>query len=162
MLKEATTHFYIFDESHFSNICTLWYATTECINQRKPRIFEYSCVNIGKTSEAAKPLFQWILVLNWVKQFSLLVSSKKVTKVLKMDIEFIQRKQQNTYTMLIFLFRSSHWRCSIKKSVLKNFVIFVGKRLCLSFFFNKVAKYCKILKNTYVGEHLRTTASVYF
>ena len=30
--------------------------------------------------------------------------------------------------------RSSHWRCSIKKGVPKNFVIFTGKHLCWSLF----------------------------
>ena len=30
--------------------------------------------------------------------------------------------------------RSSHQRCSIKKAILKNFVIFTGKRLCWSLF----------------------------
>ena len=35
-------------------------------------------------------------------------------------------------------FRSSHWRCSAKKGVLKNFAKFTGKHLCESLFFNKV------------------------
>ena len=35
--------------------------------------------------------------------------------------------------------RSSHQRCSVKKSVLKNFAKFTGKHLRQSFFFNKVA-----------------------
>ena len=35
--------------------------------------------------------------------------------------------------------RSSHRRCSLTKSVLRNFVIFAGKKLCRSLFFNKVA-----------------------
>ena len=34
--------------------------------------------------------------------------------------------------------RSSHQRCSIKKSVLRNFAKFTGKHLCQSFYFNKV------------------------
>ena len=28
--------------------------------------------------------------------------------------------------------KSSHWRCSIKKAVYKNFAIFTGKQLCWS------------------------------
>ena len=36
-------------------------------------------------------------------------------------------------------YRSSHQRCSIKKSVLKNFTKVIGKHLCQSLFFNKVA-----------------------
>ena len=35
-------------------------------------------------------------------------------------------------------FRSSWWRCSIKKDVLKNFAKFIGKQLCQSLFLNKV------------------------
>ena len=35
--------------------------------------------------------------------------------------------------------RSSHPRCSVRKSVLRNFAIFTGKQLCQSLFFNKVA-----------------------
>ena len=35
--------------------------------------------------------------------------------------------------------RSSHQRCSIEKSALKNFAKFTGKYLCQSLFFNKVA-----------------------
>ena len=39
------------------------------------------------------------------------------------------------------IFRSSHRRCSIKKAILKHFVIFTGKHLCWGLFFNKVAGY---------------------
>ena len=35
--------------------------------------------------------------------------------------------------------KSTHWRCSIKKVVLKNFAKFTGEQLCQSLFFNKVA-----------------------
>ena len=35
--------------------------------------------------------------------------------------------------------RSSHWKCSVRKGVLINFVKFTGKHLCQSLFFNKVA-----------------------
>ena len=34
---------------------------------------------------------------------------------------------------------SSHRRCSLKNVVLKNFVIFTGKNICQSLFFNKVS-----------------------
>ena len=36
-------------------------------------------------------------------------------------------------------FRSSHKRCSMKKGVPRNFPKFIGKHLCQSLFFNKVA-----------------------
>ena len=35
--------------------------------------------------------------------------------------------------------RSSHWRCSNEKGVLRNLTKFTGKHLCQSLFFNKVA-----------------------
>ena len=40
----------------------------------------------------------------------------------------------------IYLIRSSHRRCSIKKYALKNFAKFTGKHLCQSLFFNKLLK----------------------
>ena len=51
--------------------------------------------------------------------------------------------------------RSSHRRCSLKKSVPKNFANFTGKHLCRSLF-NKVA----VLRDTYFEEHLWATASI--
>ena len=46
------------------------------------------------------------------------------------------------------IFRSSHRRCSIKKAILKHFVIFTGKHLCRGLFFNKVAGHqaCNFIK----------------
>ena len=46
------------------------------------------------------------------------------------------------------IFRSSHQRCSIKKAILKHFVIFTGKHLCRGLFFNKVAGHqpCNFIK----------------
>ena len=46
------------------------------------------------------------------------------------------------------IFRSSHWRCSIKKAILKHFVIFTGKHLCRGLFLNKVAGHqaCNFIK----------------
>ena len=74
--------------------------------------------------------------------------------------------------------RSSHWRCSMGKNVLRNFAKFTGKHLCQSRFFNKVAglrpatllkkealaqvfswEVCKISKNTFYTEHHWATAS---
>ena len=36
-------------------------------------------------------------------------------------------------------FKSSHWMCSVRKGVLRNFAKFKGKHLCHSIFLNKVA-----------------------
>ena len=46
------------------------------------------------------------------------------------------------------IFRSSHRRCSIKKTILKHFVIFTGKHLCRGLFFNKDAGHqaCNFIK----------------
>ena len=46
------------------------------------------------------------------------------------------------------IFRSSHQRCSIKKAILKRFVIFTGKHLCRGLFFLKVAGHqsCNFIK----------------
>ena len=41
--------------------------------------------------------------------------------------------------IILSCLRSSRRRCSVRKSVLRNFVKFTGKRLCQSLFFNKVA-----------------------
>ena len=46
-------------------------------------------------------------------------------------------KQALRQKFLVFV-RSSHHRCSMKKSVLKYFAKFTGKLVCQSFFFNKV------------------------
>ena len=53
-------------------------------------------------------------------------------------------------------FRSSRSQMFFKKGILKNFVIFTGKHLCWSLFFNKVAgllvfscEYCEIFKNSF-------------
>ena len=43
--------------------------------------------------------------------------------------------------------KSSYWRCSVKKGVLRNFVKFTGKHPCQSLFFNKVAgQACNFIK----------------
>ena len=74
------------------------------------------------------------------------------------------------------IFRRSHQMCSVKKAVLKPFVKFIGKHLRQILFLNKVVglslqlikketlsqvsscEFCEIFKNTYLIEHLRTTA----
>ena len=70
------------------------------------------------------------------------------------------------------MFKSSHRRCSLKNGVLKKFAKSIGKNLCQSLFFNKVAgltcifikketlaqvtscEFCEIFKNTFLIEHL--------
>ena len=52
-------------------------------------------------------------------------------------------------------FRSGHWRCSIKKAILKHFVIFTGKNLCWGLVFNKVAGHqaCNFIKKRLQHRH---------
>ena len=38
-----------------------------------------------------------------------------------------------------YVYGNSHWRCSVRKGVLRNFAKFTGKHLCQSLFFNNVA-----------------------
>ena len=82
----------------------------------------------------------------------------------------IQKVLSETHTI-----KSSHRRCSIKKSLLRNFAVFTGKHLCQSLFFNNVADlffikqetlkqafshiFCEIFKNTFFTKHLWTTVS---
>ena len=72
--------------------------------------------------------------------------------------------------------RSSHWRCSMKKTVLNNFAKFTGKQLCQSLFFNKrlfltffkretlaqlfSCEFCEIFQKTLFTEHLRRTTPI--
>ena len=68
-------------------------------------------------------------------------STKKKKKKEKKKIN-----SQTNYQIMIFqivgriskMIRSSHQRCSLRKSVLRNFVKFTGQCLCQSLFFNKV------------------------
>ena len=50
--------------------------------------------------------------------------------------------------------RSSQWRCSVQKGVLKNFAKFAGKHLCQSAFFNKVAGLRQLFLQNYFGRLL--------
>ena len=73
ILKEATIHFLVFDESHFSNIFTLKHATIECIEinllrkYRKNVRSSQSSIPINSCTEFTK------------LQFSLRVSLKTCT-----------------------------------------------------------------------------------
>ena len=68
------------------------------------------------------------------------------------------------------LHRSCHWRCSVRKGVLRNFKKFTAKQLCQSLYFHKVAglilaqvfscEFCKISENTFFTERLWVNASI--
>ena len=59
------------------------------------------------------------------------------------------------------IFRRNHRMCSIKKAILKHFVIYTGKHMCRGLYFTKVAAYqaCgfikRILQHRYVLAYIR-------
>ena len=65
-----------------------------------------------------------------------------------------RKKDHNTcsfhpaYKPFRFIDKSNHWRCSIKKTVLKNLAIFTGKNLCWSLVLIKLRA---LWKNWYVS-----------
>ena len=80
----------------------------------------------------------------------------------------------------ISFWKSSHRRCSIKKGVLRNFVKYIGKHLCQSSFFHKIAglrpanfikketlaqvffcEFCEIFKNTFFIEDFLLKCSIF-
>ena len=100
-----------------------------------------------------------------------------VTSCLHLLRNAFTRHYKFFYTNISTIFRSSYRKCSIKKAILKYFVIFTGKRLWWCLFFNQVAghqtcnfmkrrlqhryflvSFGKFYKNTYFEEHLRTAA----
>ena len=99
----------------------------------------------------------------------LLINSSVQTPLIK--LEFLR----NSST----IFRSSYRWCSIQKAVLKNFVIFTGKKLWWSLFLIKLrtfkpvtllkktptqglsCEYRKIFKNAYFKEQLQMGASAF-
>ena len=91
-------------------------------------------------------IFLTSICLNWYKQLefsTIFINETKVRNNKSLACEF------GVFTSGVFLYffcendaytcRSSHWRCSVKKSVLKNFTKFTWKNLCQNLFFNKVA-----------------------
>ena len=87
---------------------------------------------------------------------------------------------QNLLCYSLLLFRSSHWKCSIRIGVLEKFAKFTGKHhtcACVSFLIKLQAwclqlylkketltqvfscKFCESFKSTFFTEHLRVIAS---
>ena len=130
MLKGANIRFYcLFDESHFSNICT---DNGMYITQS----------TVLKKVRSSQPL---IPVLNWVKHsFSLWVSLRfygsrhllvfyRVVFFLKKSAKFTRKKSRWSP------FRGSRPKMSCKIDVHRNFAKFTRNHLCQRRFFNKVA-----------------------
>ena len=69
------------------------------------------------------------------------------TKMLNVQERSKKKKNIELVHVVISRNRSSHWWCSLRKSVLRNKIKFTGKHLCQSLFFNKVAGSCNVIKN---------------
>ena len=93
LLKGATIHIYcLFDGSHFSNICTIWYVMMECIELSWLR----KHIKKVRSSQAAIP------VPNWVKQnLSLSVS---LMRLILGEINFAQIHANYLFIFLYFFF----------------------------------------------------------
>ena len=50
---------------------------------------------------------------------------------------------------------SSHWKCSVKKGIFKNFANFTGKHLCWSFFLIMVPRVCNFIKKRLQRKYFR-------
>ena len=105
----------------------------------------------------------------------------EVSPVLSQKLEksaLILGKIANLWVKFL-IYRSSHWRCSVRKGVLKTFAKFTGKHLCQNLFLNRVTglrpatllkrdsgagaflRFCEISMNIFFTEHLRATASAF-
>ena len=73
-------------------------------------------------------------------KFLILLMYKSLTNLSKVKLEFVRNSSS--------IIRSRYWRCSIQKSVFKNFVILTGNRLRWSLILNKVAdlQACNFIK----------------
>ena len=69
---------------------------------------------------------------------SLEVASAQFVHVF-MKLRTLESSHQENIKLLSLQNRSIHRRCSVRKSVFRNFAKFTGKHLCQSLFFNKVA-----------------------
>ena len=86
----------------------------------------------------------------------------KAKSIVRSDLVYMRHLRATTIrtAQLIQLIltknRSNQQRCSVKKGVLRNFVKFTGKHLCLSLFFIRVAgQACNFIKK-------ETLAKVFF
>ena len=67
--------------------------------------------------------------------------------------------------LLVFLLRNSHWRCSVRKGVLRKFAKFTGKQ-ARNFIKKQTlvqafsCEFCEISKNAFFIEHVRATVSL--
>ena len=97
-------------------------------------IFEIDPVGVGL------PPLLWYFMYTSSSDMVLILSVYIYLK--RFDVTFLEEKYSIKANLLGFKavkLRSSHRRCSVKKSVIRNFAKFTGKHLRQSFFSNKVA-----------------------
>ena len=114
----------LFITSHFSYYPLVWMFHSRRLNNRIDHIHE----------RALKIIYQ-----DYNSSFKELLRKDK-TKINK-NVLIECQKQKSICILKDFIDRSSHWKCSVRKGVLRNFAKFTGKHLCQSFFFNKVASF---------------------
>ena len=90
--------------------------------------------NIGILSDSF--VFFFRPVSSYSKQKLILSKSRLKFKTLR---EITEINKKDKFCQQLSLHRSSHRRCSVKKSVIRNFAKFTRKHLCQSIFFNIVA-----------------------
>ena len=111
-----------------------------------------------------------IYIMKYLKSSSIQIEFHKIfffVNQLSME-EIIRWERGGTFQLVIitlcwlmqkfvYIFRSSHQRCSVRKGAFRNFAKSTGKDLCQGLFFNKVTatllkkrpwhRYCEILRN---------------
>ena len=112
----------LFITSHFSHYPLVWMFHSRRLNNRIDHIHE----------RTLKIIYQ-----DYNSSFKELLR-KDETKINK-NVLIECQKQKSICILKDLIDRSSHWKCSVRKSVLGNFTKFTGKHLCQNLFFNKVA-----------------------
>ena len=112
----------LFITSHFSHYPLVWMFHCRRINNRIDHIDE----------RALKVIFQ-----DYNSSFKELLRKYK-TKINKNVLVECQERKKSICILKDLIGRSSHWKCSVKKGVLRHFAKFTRKHLCQSLFFNIV------------------------
>ena len=112
----------LFITSHFSHYPLVWMFHSRPIHNCIDHIHE----------RALKIIYQ-----DYSSFEELLRKDKK--KIINKHVLVKCQKQKPIYILKDLIDRSSYWKCFVRKGVLGNSAKFIGKHLCLSLFFNKVA-----------------------
>ena len=112
----------LFITSHFSYYPLVWMFHSRRLNNRIDHIH----------GRALKIIYQ-----DYNSSFKELLRKDK-TKINK-NVLIECQKQKSICILKDLIDRSSHRKCSVRKDVLRNFAKSIGKHLCQSLFFNKVA-----------------------